>query len=201
MQAFTKSVYVGVEHSLKTPQRIHKETLQAIFKESIRNSLRNPKGMPQESWKNFSGTQRFHHSTTETIQNVNTSRFDISNVPLQNITITRCLHVKLKNPSFSIFQICTIQTFRNSKIQCKKSNIPRRQVSNDEGFQPQFQITKNCLHFSICACHPCAGAMLIFSVSFQSLYTSRFVCVNHANLLSVSFQFLRVLDFYQKKYI
>ena len=25
----------------------------------------------------------------------------------------------------------------------------------------------NCLHFSICACHPCAGAMLIFSVSFQ----------------------------------
>ena len=26
---------------------------------------------------------------------------------------------------------------------------------------------KNCVHFSICACHPCAGAMLIFSVSFQ----------------------------------
>jgi hypothetical protein len=26
---------------------------------------------------------------------------------------------------------------------------------------------KNHLHFSICACHPCAGAMLIFSVSFQ----------------------------------
>ena len=24
-----------------------------------------------------------------------------------------------------------------------------------------------CLHFSICARHPCAGAMLIFSVSFQ----------------------------------
>ena len=24
---------------------------------------------------------------------------------------------------------------------------------------------KNCLHFSICACHPCEGAMLIFSVS------------------------------------
>ena len=23
------------------------------------------------------------------------------------------------------------------------------------------------LHFSICACHPCAGAMLIFSISFQ----------------------------------
>ena len=25
----------------------------------------------------------------------------------------------------------------------------------------------NCLHFSIRACHPCAGATLIFSVSFQ----------------------------------
>ena len=24
-----------------------------------------------------------------------------------------------------------------------------------------------CLHFSMCACHPCAGAMLIFSASFQ----------------------------------
>ena len=28
-------------------------------------------------------------------------------------------------------------------------------------------LQKKCLHFSICACHPCAGAMLIFSVSFQ----------------------------------
>lgn len=27
--------------------------------------------------------------------------------------------------------------------------------------------SKKLLHFSICACHPCAGAMLIFSVSFQ----------------------------------
>ena len=26
---------------------------------------------------------------------------------------------------------------------------------------------KNSVHFSICACYPCAGAMLIFSVSFQ----------------------------------
>ena len=26
---------------------------------------------------------------------------------------------------------------------------------------------KKFVHFSICACHPCAGAMLIFSVSFQ----------------------------------
>merc|ERR1712197_80 len=26
---------------------------------------------------------------------------------------------------------------------------------------------KHLSHFSTCACHPCAGAMLIFSVSFQ----------------------------------
>ena len=32
---------------------------------------------------------------------------------------------------------------------------------------------KNLVHFSICACHPCAGAMLIFSVSFQ-FYLSLF---------------------------
>ena len=28
-------------------------------------------------------------------------------------------------------------------------------------------LDENCLHFSICACHPCAEAMLIFSVPFQ----------------------------------
>ncbi len=31
------------------------------------------------------------------------------------------------------------------------------------------QQQKKCDTFSICACHPCAGAMLIFSVSFQFL--------------------------------
>ena len=30
-------------------------------------------------------------------------------------------------------------------------------------------ILKHCLHFSICACHPCAGAISILSVSFQCL--------------------------------
>ncbi|GKD44805.1 hypothetical protein Tco_1269450, partial [Tanacetum coccineum] len=31
----------------------------------------------------------------------------------------------------------------------------------------RFRAKKILDHFSICACHPCAGAMLIFSVSFQ----------------------------------
>ena len=55
------------------------------------------------------------------------------------------------------------------------------------------RFTKNCLHFSICACQTCEGAILIFSVSFhfyrmipegnptnsfeQIVYTSRFVRV------------------------
>ena len=29
------------------------------------------------------------------------------------------------------------------------------------------RLLNKCLHLSICACHPCAGAMLTFSVSFQ----------------------------------
>ena len=33
--------------------------------------------------------------------------------------------------------------------------------------KPSCARAKNLVHFSICACHPCAGAMLIFSVSFQ----------------------------------
>ena len=32
---------------------------------------------------------------------------------------------------------------------------------------PSKELQNKCLHFSICARHPCAGAMLIFSVSFQ----------------------------------
>ena len=35
-----------------------------------------------------------------------------------------------------------------------------------EGITPT-QADQFLIHFSICACHPCAGAMLIFSVSFQ----------------------------------
>ena len=37
---------------------------------------------------------------------------------------------------------------------------------------------KDMLHFSICACHPCAGSMLIFSVSFAPLLLHKkvFLC-------------------------
>ena len=44
-------------------------------------------------------------------------------------------------------------------------------LRGDEGARPnavrELGGVKNCLLFSICACHPCAGAMLIISVSFQ----------------------------------
>jgi hypothetical protein len=35
------------------------------------------------------------------------------------------------------------------------------------GLVATVRLRKNLVHFSICACHPCAGAMLIFSESFQ----------------------------------
>ena len=45
---------------------------------------------------------------------------------------------------------------------------------------------KNLDHFSICACHPCAGAMLIFSVSFQFYRMSP-----KRQALIVEFQYMR----------
>ena len=58
---------------------------------------------------------------------------------------------------------------------CKTRNMCRGLTANGNPallgeyyFHTLFGVVqKNCLHFSICACHPCAGAMLIFSVSFQ----------------------------------
>ena len=46
-----------------------------------------------------------------------------------------------------------------------KKNIHFHSRSNQMGRTPPER--KNRLHFSICACHPCAGGMLIFPVSFQ----------------------------------
>ena len=40
-------------------------------------------------------------------------------------------------------------------------------LSNVHEVDKERKRAKNLVHFSICACHPCAGAMLIFSVSFQ----------------------------------
>ena len=47
-----------------------------------------------------------------------------------------------------------------SMLLCLAMEILRLQDNNIE-------CTKNLIHFPICACHPCAGAMLIFSASFQ----------------------------------
>ena len=44
---------------------------------------------------------------------------------------------------------------------------PLRQKRNKKMMKEAPEEKKNLDHFSICACHPCAGAMLIFSVSFQ----------------------------------
>ena len=48
---------------------------------------------------------------------------------------------------------------------------PKQTHTHTKLFHPHTHMSnlskKNVIHFSICVCHPCAGAMLIFSVSFQ----------------------------------
>ena len=58
---------------------------------------------------------------------------------------------------------------RNEIKRCKSSYFQR---ITRYTFHPRFELAerkkKKCWNFfSNCACHPCAGAMLIFSVSFQ----------------------------------
>ena len=51
-----------------------------------------------------------------------------------------------------------------------KNEDPERKKLNVAGIKKEGKEKKgekNLDHFSIYACHPCAGAMLIFSVSFQ----------------------------------
>lgn len=55
-------------------------------------------------------------------------------------------------------------TERAEEHEARKNKRAARSRSNKERMP---RAKKNLDHFSICACHPCAGAMLIFSVSFQ----------------------------------
>ena len=52
------------------------------------------------------------------------------------------------------------------------------------------KLNNNCLHFSICACHPCAGAMLIFaftvspptkSLGFRGFDSSKLLIIRGGN--------------------
>ena len=55
-----------------------------------------------------------------------------------------------------------VRTDAETKIE---TDVERETKGGDkDGGRHKFN---NCLHFSICACHPCAVAMLVFSVSFQ----------------------------------
>ena len=51
-------------------------------------------------------------------------------------------------------------------LQFRANKAIRKQHGNTVA-PPARRVRKKQVHFSICACHPCAGAMLIFSVSFQ----------------------------------
>ena len=67
-----------------------------------------------------------------------------------------CAHVHLWHPSAKAIVVCSV-SLQSWQMQ-KKINTC---------VVPNLIDAKNHLHFSICACHPCAGAMLIFSVLFQ----------------------------------
>ena len=75
----------------------------------------------------------------------------------------------------------------------KKKKKKKKQTEKNEEDDREAQICekekKNLDHFSIYACHPCAGAMLIFSVSFQFYRMSRrtnssvLLCIINLSLL------------------
>ena len=68
--------------------------------------------------------------------------------------------------------MCIAQTATSPQAKHENEGIDAMNVANVTGSpKVRWQVTvkskEKWLHFSICVCHPCAGAMLIFSVSFQ----------------------------------
>ena len=73
--------------------------------------------------------------------------------------------------------LCTFSAITHYACACgfSEDNVTSRCFGGrrgiDSGRQAQNQLGNEqytyCLHFSICACNPCAGAMLIFSTSLQ----------------------------------
>ena len=67
----------------------------------------------------------------------------------------------------------------------RREQLPSRSRINYVGYKYQLSSTvkrQKVRYFSIYACHPCAGAMLIFSVSFQFLrMTTEVVPISSAN--------------------
>jgi hypothetical protein len=82
-----------------------------------------------------------------------------------------CCSKGLRRPSIQTvsFNVLHPKTAPNQKPNRKERR--RRQRSTNFGRSEEEK--KNLDHFSIYACHPCAGAMLIFSVSFQFYRMSR----------------------------
>ena len=64
--------------------------------------------------------------------------------------------------------ICGDCLFSQREDQKCRRDLRRRQVCSKTVRNNSISwLAINCLHFSSCACHACAGAMLIFSVSFM----------------------------------
>ena len=73
-------------------------------------------------------------------------------------------------------KICQVQAINNPSVDILDIRINSSSggvdfdlcVSTVQGFRVATAgRTKNLVHFLICACHPCEGAVLIFPVSFQ----------------------------------
>jgi hypothetical protein len=80
-----------------------------------------------------------------------------------------CLSIVMGPPPQMVFDLQALSCFvwlalsRGSGSRCKLDMA----CSPNEIIRSKIRRSKKYIYFSICACHPCAGAMLIFSVSFQ----------------------------------
>ena len=71
---------------------------------------------------------------------------------------------KSHRTTFRLLSECSTQSYCGAQLETTKKSLLAG--LNGRPFAYRQAISKSDT-FSICACHPCAGAMLIFSVSFQ----------------------------------
>ena len=84
----------------------------------------------------------------------------------KDVTCIHCFQDGIELASVSLFDsvlgltraVCREEFYWKEREGVARTNITK-----------VMQTCQPLAHFSICACHPCAGAMLIFSVSFQFL--------------------------------
>ena len=103
-------------------------------------------------------------------------RFEVNAVMTRLVWANQCLTNKYQRMRVSVIQIGCTAGWRGRRGRINDTSLlaPRWPSLLDGLVCPDWSaelgntsVGKKLVHFSICACHPCAGAMLIFSVSFQ----------------------------------